>query len=86
MEIILLKDVEKLGGKGAVANVADGYARNFLLPRKLAELATPGRVAADPQGRRREGSEGAARGRAGRRGARPLGADRRDRRGRRRHR
>jgi large subunit ribosomal protein L9 len=46
VEVILLKDVEKLGDKGAVANVADGYARNFLLPRKLAELATPGRVAA----------------------------------------
>ena len=46
MEIILLKDVEKLGPKGAVTTVADGYARNFLLPRKLAEVATPGRVAA----------------------------------------
>lgn len=45
MEIILLKDVEKLGAKGQVANVADGYARNYLLPHKFAELATPGRVA-----------------------------------------
>ena len=45
MEIILLQDVDKLGKKGDVANVSDGYARNFLLPRKLAEMATPGRVA-----------------------------------------
>ncbi len=46
MEVILLKDVEKVGKKGEIASVADGYARNFLLPRKLAETATPGRVAA----------------------------------------
>ena len=45
MEIILLKDVEKLGLRGEVVNVARGYARNFLLPRKLAEVANPGRVA-----------------------------------------
>jgi large subunit ribosomal protein L9 len=45
MEIILLQDVDKLGKKGEVANVSEGYARNFLLPRKLAEMATPGRVA-----------------------------------------
>ncbi len=45
MEVILLKDVEKLGLRGEVVNVARGYARNFLLPRKLAELASAGRVA-----------------------------------------
>jgi len=45
MEIILLQDVDKLGKKGEVANVSEGYARNFLLPRKLAEIATPGRIA-----------------------------------------
>ncbi|MFH1833614.1 MAG: 50S ribosomal protein L9 [bacterium] len=44
MEIILLQDVEKLGSKGELANVSDGYARNYLFPRKLAERATPGRV------------------------------------------
>ncbi|NLT34790.1 MAG: 50S ribosomal protein L9 [Gaiellales bacterium] len=46
MQVILLKDVEVLGAKGEIANVTDGYARNFLFPRKLAEMATPGRVAA----------------------------------------
>ena len=45
MEVILLKDVEKVGLRGEVVNVARGYARNFLLPRKLAELASAGRVA-----------------------------------------
>jgi large subunit ribosomal protein L9 len=45
MDIILLQDVDKLGKKGEVAHVSEGYARNFLLPRKLAEIATPGRIA-----------------------------------------
>ena len=44
MNVILLKDVEKLGHRGEVVSVARGYARNFLLPRKLAEVATEGRV------------------------------------------
>jgi large subunit ribosomal protein L9 len=41
MEIILRERVEKLGTKGDVVKVSDGYARNFLLPKKLAVLATP---------------------------------------------
>lgn len=49
MEIILLQDVDKLGKKGDVAHVAEGYARNFLLPRRLAEIATPVRIAAAKQ-------------------------------------
>src|SRR3954468_14350661 len=44
MNVILLKDVEKLGLRGEVVNVARGYARNYLLPRNLAEVATEGRV------------------------------------------
>jgi len=40
MEIILREDVEKLGARGAVVKVADGYARNFLLPKRLAVPAT----------------------------------------------
>ena len=39
------KDVEKLGLKGEVVDVKRGYARNYLLPRRLAEVATAGRVA-----------------------------------------
>lgn len=46
MEVILLQDVEKVGRKGDVASVSDGYARNFLLPRKLAAAATAARIAA----------------------------------------
>ena len=45
MEIILLTDVEKLGLRGEIVDVKRGYARNYLLPRQLAEVATPGRVA-----------------------------------------
>jgi large subunit ribosomal protein L9 len=41
MEIILLERIEKLGGMGDVVGVKDGYARNFLLPRKKALRATP---------------------------------------------
>ncbi|MBI5077176.1 50S ribosomal protein L9 [Candidatus Falkowbacteria bacterium] len=40
MRIILLKTIDKLGRRGEVKNVADGYARNFLLARGLAALAT----------------------------------------------
>jgi large subunit ribosomal protein L9 len=45
MEVILTRDVEKLGLKGDVVDVKRGYARNYLLPRRLAEVATAGRVA-----------------------------------------
>lgn len=42
MQIILKKDVQNLGEAGDLVNVKDGYARNFLLPQKLAEVATDG--------------------------------------------
>src|SRR5919199_218453 len=45
MDVILLQDVEQVGLRGEVVDVARGYARNFLLPRRLAEEATPARVA-----------------------------------------
>lgn len=41
MKIIFLKDVPKLGKKDEVKNMNDGYVRNFLLPQKLVEEATP---------------------------------------------
>ena len=44
MKIILHEDVEKLGIRGEVVDVAPGYARNFLLPRKLAIQATAGNM------------------------------------------
>src|SRR5438034_7813458 len=44
MQVILLQDVEKVGLRGDVVDVARGYARNYLLPRRLAETATPARV------------------------------------------
>ncbi len=40
MEVILREDVEKLGNRGQVVKVAAGYARNFLLPKRLAVAAT----------------------------------------------
>lgn len=40
MEIILREDVEKVGARGAVVKVADGYARNYLFPKRLAVPAT----------------------------------------------
>ena len=44
MKIILLDDVPKLGRRGEVRDVSDGYARNYLLPHKLALHATPGNL------------------------------------------
>ena len=41
MEVLLRRDVENLGQMGSVVEVADGYARNYLLPRKLAVQVTP---------------------------------------------
>jgi large subunit ribosomal protein L9 len=45
VEVILLQDVEKVGLRGEVVSVARGYMRNYLAPRKLAQEATPARVA-----------------------------------------
>src|SRR5258706_11755118 len=41
MEVVLRQDVDKVGLRGEVVNVARGYARNYLLPRGLAEVASP---------------------------------------------
>jgi large subunit ribosomal protein L9 len=45
VEVILLQDVDKVGLRGDVVDVARGFARNYLVPRRLAEEATPARVA-----------------------------------------
>jgi large subunit ribosomal protein L9 len=45
VQVILREDIEKVGLRGEVVDVAAGFARNYLLPRKLAEPASPGRVA-----------------------------------------
>ena len=41
MEVVLLEDVKTLGKKGQIVKVNDGYARNFILPKKLGIEATP---------------------------------------------
>src|SRR5437763_504720 len=99
MNVILLKDVDKVGLRGDVVSVTRGYARNFLLPRKLAEEATDARVAElrkrESQRARHEASTAeqaeaiakTLRGPGGRRGRvrfRRLRRDRRSRRGQRR--
>ena len=45
MKIILSQDITGVGRKGEVKNVSDGYARNFLLPNKLGQIATPAVIA-----------------------------------------
>ncbi len=40
MEVILLQDIKNKGKKGSIINVNDGYAKNFLIPKKLAVVAT----------------------------------------------
>lgn len=44
MKVILLEDVKNVGKKGALINASDGYAKNFLLPKKLAMEATKGNI------------------------------------------
>lgn len=54
MKIILLDDVSKVGRRGEVKEVADGYARNFLIPKKMALQATEGNLANLTQIKRRQ--------------------------------
>jgi len=44
MEVILRETIDNLGRAGQIVKVADGYARNYLLPKKLAYLASPGNL------------------------------------------
>ena len=60
MKFILLEDVKSLGKKGDVVNASDGYARNMLLPKKLAIPATDGNMkdlAAKKRGEARQAAE-----------------------------
>jgi len=57
-QAILLQDIETLGERGTVVDVSKGYLRNFLIPRKLAEPATRGSIAAAQ--RRQETADRAA--------------------------
>ena len=68
MEVILREHVDNLGKRGEIVKVADGYARNYLLPRKLALLATDGnKKQIDARAREVRGARG--RGEEGRRSA-----------------
>jgi large subunit ribosomal protein L9 len=69
-QAILLQDVESLGERGAVVDVSAGYLRNYLLPRRLAERATPGSIEAatrrqETADRAKQEAEDRARGSAG---------------------
>jgi large subunit ribosomal protein L9 len=65
MRVVLRGDVENLGLKGDLVEVADGYARNFLVPKGLAIKATPGaQKQADAMRRNRDAQEARARGEA----------------------
>ena len=44
MQVILRQDVDKIGRRGEIVDVSRGYVRNFLVPRGLAEMATPGKL------------------------------------------
>ncbi|MBA3390566.1 MAG: 50S ribosomal protein L9 [Actinomycetota bacterium] len=44
MQVILMQDVDKIGQRGDIVDVSRGYVRNFLVPRGLAEVATPGKM------------------------------------------
>ncbi len=54
MKVILIKDVAKVGQHGTIAEVADGYALNFLIARGLAIQATPEKLAAHEAAQKRE--------------------------------
>lgn len=57
MKIILLSDIANLGKRNEIKEVSDGYARNFLLARKLAMLATPANLKAVEENKKKELAE-----------------------------
>ncbi len=72
MKVILLKEQDKLGDAGQVVTVKDGYARNFLIPRGVARMATPGTLRAVEEERRQASRKIAAATEDARRMAREL--------------
>ncbi len=60
MKVILLQDIKSLGKKGDVKEVAEGYARNFLFPKKLAEIATQEGIKKSVETKEKERLEGEA--------------------------
>ena len=77
MEVILREHVDNLGRRGEIVKVADGYARNYLLPRKLALLATEGnRKQIERERTKVRGARGGREGRRPRRIAERLGGRR----------
>ena len=50
MKVILIEDIPSLGGKGDIVNVSDGYGRNYLIPKKLAFLASINNIKAAKNG------------------------------------
>lgn len=61
MKVILLRDVSGIGQKGSVREVSDGHALNFLIPNRLAEMATPDKVKALEKQRATDAEAAAAR-------------------------
>ena len=55
MQVILKKDVQNLGEAGDLVNVKDGYARNYLIPKGIATLATPSSLKSFEEDRRQQG-------------------------------
>jgi len=53
MKVILIEEMRGLGSRGDVVSVKDGYARNFLIPKKLAREATSGNLKAVEQERKK---------------------------------
>lgn len=60
MEVILLKDVDHLGESGEIHEVADGYGRNYLIPQRLARVATDGAVRQIKEDQRQQARKQAA--------------------------
>ena len=57
MKVILIEEMRGLGSRGDVVSVKDGYARNFLIPKKLAREATPGNLKSVDQERKKRAQQ-----------------------------